>query len=68
MAYESFKEKVRALVSKSGLDINNVLFREDTEGNGEYRAYCDGVTIIGYPSRLKMTVKWGSGHLAMTAV
>ena len=68
MSFEGFQEKVRGLVLKAKADVNDIFFDVDEE-KGEYRANCPGdITIIGYPSRLKMTVKWGSDHVAMTAI
>lgn len=62
MSYESFQKKVNALIARvGGLTVN---FSEDTE-KGKYYANCsDGTTIIGNSAILKVTIKWGSGHVA----
>lgn len=66
MSYESFKNKVNALIARvGGLTVN---FNEDPE-KGKFFANCsDGTTIIGNSVNLKVTVRWGSGHTAYTAI
>lgn len=67
MSYEAFMAKVNALIRRSGQSIS-VRFSTDDE-NGKHYANCsDGTTIIGCPSSLRVTVKWGSGHTSMAAI
>ncbi len=67
MSYEVFRRKVNALIAKAGGNIR-VRFSSDTD-KGRFYANCsDGTTIIGNPGRLKVTVRFGSGHQAMTAI
>ena len=65
MAFETFKKRVSALVSKAGATA-----RFHHEDDGRHIAHCsDGVTIIGNTnSPNKVCVKWGSGHMAYTAI
>lgn len=61
MTYADFKKKVRNLIEKAGGKIS-VGFRYDKE-KGKYFANCaDGVTIIGNPGTLKISVRWGNHH------
>ncbi len=67
MSFDSFKQKVTALIVRAGGDIG-VRFSNDTE-KGRFSANCsDGTTIIGSPSSLKVTVRFGSGHQAMATI
>lgn len=67
MSFDSFKQKVTALIHRAGGDIG-VRFNNDTD-KGRYFANCsDGTTIIGCPSSLKVTVRFGSGHQAMATI
>lgn len=67
MSYEAFVEKVNALIQRSGASIN-VRFSVDQEKGKHYAECSDGTTIIGCPSSLKVSVKWGSGHSAIAAI
>lgn len=67
MSYECFKAKVRTLLGRIGQG-SSVQFSNDEE-KGKFFAKCsDGITIIGHPASLKVTVKWGSGHTAMATI
>lgn len=67
MDWEVFCQKVRARVDMSGTGMN-VRFYNDLE-RGRFLARCqDGTTIIGNPSSLKVTVRFGSGHQAMAEI
>lgn len=67
MSYEVFRRKVNALISRTGGNIS-VRFHNDAD-KGRFFANCsDGTTIIGNPSSLKVTVRYGSGHQAMAAI
>ena len=60
MAFEVFKKRVSAIVSKAGASV-----RFHHEDDGRHFAHCsDGVTIIGNLSSPSVCVKWGSGHSA----
>lgn len=64
LAYSEFRKKVRNLISKAGGGIA-VNFYYDKE-KGRYYANCsDGVTIIGNPSSLKVSVRWGDRHASV---
>ena len=66
MDFKEFKDKINALLSSKGLNIE-AKFHNDTE-KGQFVAVCDGVKIIGRPSGNRLTVKWGSGHTAMATI
>lgn len=67
MSYDVFQRKVNALIVKAGGKIT-VKFSHDAD-KGKFFANCsDGTTIIGNQSSLKVTVRFGSGHQAMTAI
>lgn len=67
MSYEVFKRRVNALIDRAGGGIT-VCFNNDTD-KGRFFANCsDGTTIIGRPSGLKITVRYGSGHQAMATI
>jgi len=67
MSYEVFQHKVNALIARVGGGIK-VRFNNDTD-KGRFFANCsDGTTIIGRPSTLKVTVRYGSGHQAMATI
>lgn len=67
MSYEVFQRRVNALIDRAGGGIK-VRFSEDDE-KGRYFAKCsDGTTIIGNPSSIKVTVRFGSGHQAMANI
>lgn len=66
MSYESFMQRVNALAARVG-NIK-VDFCHDRE-KGKYVAGCsDGTTIIGFPHSMKVTVRWGSSHMAMAEI
>lgn len=67
MSYEAFKAKVNALIRRSGSSVK-VRFSTDGEKGKHYANCSDGTTIIGCPSCLRVTVKWGSGHTSMAAI
>ena len=67
MSYDVFRRKVNALISRAGGGIS-VRFHNDAE-KGKFFANCSyGTTIIGNPSSLKVTVRYGSGHQMMAAI
>ena len=67
MAYEVFQNRVKALIKRAGGNIS-VRFSHDTE-KGKFFANCsDGTTIIGCPSSIKVTVRFGSGHQALAEI
>lgn len=65
MSYEEFKRKVNALIERSGGISARFSYDED---KGFYAHCSDGTTIIGRPSCLKVTVRFGSGHQAMAVI
>lgn len=66
MNCEVFKTKVNAIILSSGLGITVRFFSDD---KGRLYAYCsDGTTIVGCSSCMKVTVKWGSGHISMAVI
>ena len=67
MSYEAFKARVNALIRRSGSSVK-VRFSTDEEKGKHYANCSDGTTIIGCPSCLRVTVKWGSGHTSMAAI
>lgn len=67
MNYEAFKAKVDALIRNSGSGIKVKFFNEAKKGR--FYANCsDGTTIIGCPSCLRVTVKWGNYHQGMATI
>ena len=71
MAYEFFQKKVGALVNKANNGSANAIsveFKEDRE-NGKFFANCsDGVRFVGNVLSNKISVLWGSGHMAAVPV
>ena len=66
MSYETFSAKVKALIRKAGAGITADFLTDD---NGRHIAKCsDGTTIVGHARSLTVTIKWGSGHVAMAAI
>ena len=64
MAFEVFKKRVSAIVSKAGASV-----RFHHEDDGRHFAHCsDGVTIIGNLSSPSVCVKWGRGHSAYVSI
>jgi len=60
MAFESFKEKIERYLEPLGATA-----KYEVNDNG-YTAKCsNGVTFTGNSICKKLSVKWGSGHLAM---
>lgn len=67
MAFDVFQSKINALIERAGGGIS-VRYHNDTE-KGKYFATCsDGTTIIGNPTSLKITVRYGSGHQHMAQI
>ena len=67
MSYEVFRRRVNALIGKIGGGIVAV-FSHDNDC-GRHTAVCsDGTIIIGNDISLKVTVKWGSGHVATATI
>lgn len=66
MSYETFMYRVNALIAEAGgFDVS---FTNDLE-KGKYFARCaDGVVIIGHPTSLKVTVRWGTNHTALVRI
>ena len=64
MTFEAFRNKVFALIRKSG-EESPVVFRVYDD---KYYAEIDDVTIIGRSGSLKVTVRYGSGHQAMAVL
>lgn len=67
MSYASFQTRVRSLIDRAGGGIA-VRFSHDTDKGRFLANLSDGTTIIGHESALKVTVRWGSGHTAQTAI
>lgn len=67
MSYETFREKVEALIARAGGDTK-VRFSTDDD-KGRHCANCsDGTKIIGSTGNLSVTVRWGSGHQSMAVI
>lgn len=67
MSYDVFRQKVNALIRRAGGGIS-VRFYHD-RAKGRYYANCnDGTTIIGNPTSLKVSVRWGSGHAGIASI
>lgn len=67
MSFEAFVKHVNRIIEKAGGGIK-VRFSNEPE-DGKYIARCsDGTTITGYETCIKLSVRWGSGHVAMAAV
>lgn len=67
MSYEVFRRKVNALIRKAGGSIN-VRFSTDPEKGKHYANCSDGTMIIGNESCLRVAVRWGSKHQAITMI
>ena len=64
MSYEHFKARINQLVAKAG---GGITVRFNHADDGRHFANCsDGTVIIGNSRSLKLTVRYGSGHQAMT--
>lgn len=62
MEFAAFRARIMSLVNKAG---DGVLVTFSSEG-GKFVAHCsNGVTITGNSTCPSMTVRWGSGHVAM---
>lgn len=69
ITFENFKSRVRNLLNRAGGNLN-VRFHNDTE-KGKYYANCsDGTVIIGRPSSLQVTVRFGAerSHQAVATI
>ena len=67
MSYYDFKNHITNLIKTTGQNIN-VEFSTDKD-KGIYIAVLSDGTVITVPFRgFKMTVRWGSGHVAMASV
>lgn len=63
MSYDAFCSHVRGFAKKAG---HSVRFSSE---NGKHIARLNGgVTITGNTLCRKLTVRWGSGHVAVTSV
>lgn len=63
MAYEVFCNRVRGLAREAGIVV--MFSHED----GKHVARCsDGVTITGNTFSKSVSIRWGSGHFAMTEI
>ena len=67
MSYQAFQVKVNALIARAGGGIS-VRFFNDTDKGRFFANFSDGTVIVGNPSSLKVTVKYGSGHQAMATI
>ncbi len=65
MTFEVFQDRVLKLLAKVG---GNFKVAFQSEDGRHYARVSDGTTIIGNSDRLKVTVKWGSGHTAMATI
>lgn len=67
MSYDLFKNKVAALIRRSG-EYTKVCFSTDHD-TGKHRArFPDGTIIVGNSICHKVTVLWGSGHQAIATI
>lgn len=65
MTFDSFVSSISSLAEKTGVSVD---FSTDDD-TGKHIARCsDGTTITGNSTSLKLTVRWGSGHTAMTTI
>lgn len=63
MPFIDFRNRVGAIAHKAGVSV--VFFHED----GKHIARCsDGVTITGNTLSRNVSIRWGSGHSAMTEI
>lgn len=67
MSYEAFVKHVNRIIEKAGGGIK-VRFSNEPEGGRYIAKFSDGTTITGNGSCLSLSVRWGSGHVAMAAV
>ena len=65
MSYQTFQERVLALLkkSKSGLSV-----KFDSEDGRFFANFSDGTRIIGNPASKKVMIRWGSGHKAQAEI
>ena len=66
MPFDSFCNKCREILRKSGENQTTVRFRNE---DGKYFAdFSNGVKIMGNSMSLSVRVMWGSGHKAMARI
>lgn len=67
MSYEVFQRKVNALIEKAGGHIG-VRFSTDDDKGKFFANLSDGTTIIGNSACLRVSVRWGSGHMSLATI
>ena len=65
MTYEDFQIRIIALLSKAEEGTSVRFSNNDGKLNAKFS---DGVSISCPVGSLKMTVKWGGGHMAMATI
>lgn len=66
MTFERFKTHINGFIAKAG---GGITVRFNHTDDGRHFANCsDGTVITGNSHSLKLTVRYGSGHQAMTEV
>lgn len=68
MSYESFQNRVNAIISRMKGPRPAVSFRHDSEHGKHYANFSDGTTIIGNTVAKNVMVQWGSGHRAAATI
>ena len=66
MSYETFMYRVNALIAEA--DDSDVSFTNDLEKGKYFARFADGMVIIGRPTSLKVTVRWGTSHTALVII
>lgn len=70
MKYSTFETKVKGLVRKANVQAK-VRFWMNDEGTVFYarlETKWERITIMGYTDTVKVTVKWGQGHMAQVVL
>lgn len=68
MSYESFQNRVIAIVNRTKGPKPSVSFHHDSERGEHYANFSDGTTIIGNLVANNVMVQWGSGHRATATI
>lgn len=65
MSYYDFQERVFSMLERAGI-IGAVDFSQD---DGKHIAVCPGgIQVLGNSMSKQVTIKWGSGHVAVASI
>ncbi len=67
MSFNQFTSRVFAIAKRAGENVDVRISRDDDKGRFIAR-FPDNTTIIAHESSARVTVKFGSGHVAMATI